>query len=213
MKSGCLARRAARVAAALGGAPRLLAGSLDLALAELRDDPPAVVVQRSQRGTASRVARESGRVCGGRLQRGPDRRSGAVDDPRRCHLARPGHRPFAAGRLARVSVRAQDRPRPFSWAHARVEWASGGWLRAGDAMTFTAAAAAEVAYRLARGEGQPGAYTLGHCSGRIWPWRPEASSSLRGAEPRFCGLVAAGERAIRRHDSSLGKRATWRAPS
>lgn len=57
------------------------------------------------------------------------------------------------------------RAREFSWAHARVEWASGarreGWLRTGDAMVFTAAVMAEVAMRLARGEGRPGAYTPG----------------------------------------------------
>lgn len=72
---------------------------------------------------------------------------------------------FAAGRLARVPLKAKDRPRPFSWAHARVQWPSGevreGWLRAGDAMTFTAAVMAEVARRLVRGEGHPGAHTPG----------------------------------------------------
>jgi hypothetical protein len=50
-------------------------------------------------------------------------------------------------------------------AHARVEWATGatrdGWLRAGDASDFTAAVTAEVARRLARGEGRLGAYTPG----------------------------------------------------
>lgn len=74
-------------------------------------------------------------------------------------------RRLATGQLARVPVRAQERPREFSWAHARVEWATGatreGWLRAGDGMDFTAAAAADVAGRLARGEGKPGAYTPG----------------------------------------------------
>ncbi|WP_425146972.1 saccharopine dehydrogenase NADP-binding domain-containing protein [Deinococcus sp.] len=73
---------------------------------------------------------------------------------------------FAVRRLAQVPLKARARPRPHSWAHARVEWASGevreGWLRAGDdAMTFTATAVAEVAQRLARGEGRPGAYTPG----------------------------------------------------
>ncbi len=74
-------------------------------------------------------------------------------------------RRFATGRLARVPVRAQERPREFSWAHARVEWATGatrdGWLRAGDGMAFTAAVTADVARRLARGEGRSGAYTPG----------------------------------------------------
>jgi hypothetical protein len=72
---------------------------------------------------------------------------------------------FAIRRLARVSLSARDRPRRHSWARARVEWPSGGaqeaWLRAGEATTFTAAAAAEVARRLAGGEGRPGAHTPG----------------------------------------------------
>ncbi|MFJ3494322.1 hypothetical protein ACIPPJ_12065 [Streptomyces sp. NPDC086091] len=34
-----------------------------------------------------------------------------------------------------------------------------GWLRAGDGMDFTADTLTEVAVRLARGEGKPGAYT------------------------------------------------------
>jgi len=77
----------------------------------------------------------------------------------------PGVTGFAASRLARVKTRAQDRPRQFSWAHARAEWSSGtvreGWLRAGDGMDFTAATAAEVTHRLLKGEGRPGAYTPG----------------------------------------------------
>ncbi len=77
----------------------------------------------------------------------------------------PGVARFGARRLARVSVKARDMPRRHSWGHARVEWPSGasreGWLRAGDGMDFTAAVAAEVALRLARGEGSPGAYTPG----------------------------------------------------
>jgi short subunit dehydrogenase-like uncharacterized protein len=76
---------------------------------------------------------------------------------------------FAVGRLARVSMKAQDRPRPHSWGHARVEWSSGatreGWFRTGDGMDFTVAAATEVALRLARGEGTPGAYTPGSLFG------------------------------------------------
>lgn len=72
---------------------------------------------------------------------------------------------FGTRRLARVSVKARERPRRHSWAHARVEWPSGasreGWLRAGDGMDFTAAVAVEVALRLSNGEGRPGAYTPG----------------------------------------------------
>ncbi|SEG88627.1 Uncharacterized conserved protein [Actinacidiphila yanglinensis] len=77
-------------------------------------------------------------------------------------------RPFGNAvkrRLARVRVTAGERSREFSWARARVEDADGGvregWLRAGEALDFTASAAAEVAARLARSEGRPGAYTPG----------------------------------------------------
>ena len=77
----------------------------------------------------------------------------------------PGVSAFATGRLARVRMKARPRPRPSSWAHARAQWPSGtvreGWLRAGDGMDFTVAATAEVAQRLARGEGRPGAHTPG----------------------------------------------------
>jgi hypothetical protein len=56
-------------------------------------------------------------------------------------------------------------PRQSSWAHARVEWASGkaseGWLRVGDGSEFTPDVAAEVAHRLLKGEGRPGAHTPG----------------------------------------------------
>ena len=74
-------------------------------------------------------------------------------------------RAFATRRLAAVKVKAAPREREFTWAHARVQWASGavreGWLRAPEAMVFTAAVVADVTRRLARGEGKPGAYTPG----------------------------------------------------
>jgi short subunit dehydrogenase-like uncharacterized protein len=72
-------------------------------------------------------------------------------------------RNFAKSRLARVKLKARPRPRPYSWGHARVEWADGtvrdGWLRVGDAQAFTGAVPAEVARRLLAGEGRPGAFT------------------------------------------------------
>lgn len=72
---------------------------------------------------------------------------------------------FASSRIARIPLRAQDMPRPSSWAHARVEWSSGTvrecWLRAGDGTDFTASVAAEVTHRLLKGEGRPGSYTPG----------------------------------------------------
>jgi short subunit dehydrogenase-like uncharacterized protein len=71
---------------------------------------------------------------------------------------------FAKRRLAKVVMPPAKEKKP-SWSHARIEWADGqiaeGWLRAGDASDFTAATSAEVALRLARGEGRPGAYTPG----------------------------------------------------
>jgi hypothetical protein len=72
-------------------------------------------------------------------------------------------RDFARRRLAAVKIPPAQGPAKPSWSHARVEWEGGevreGWLRAGDAMAFTAAAAAAVAVRIARGEGPPGAHT------------------------------------------------------
>jgi short subunit dehydrogenase-like uncharacterized protein len=70
---------------------------------------------------------------------------------------------FAVRRLAAVQAKPAPRPREHTWAHAVVTWPDGttreGWLRAGDAMDFTAAAAAETAVRLDRGEGRRGAFT------------------------------------------------------
>ncbi|WP_423463090.1 saccharopine dehydrogenase NADP-binding domain-containing protein [Promicromonospora sp. MS192] len=75
----------------------------------------------------------------------------------------PALRRLVVSRLARVELPASPRPREHTWGHAVVTWADGtereGWLRAGEAMDFTAAAAATVAQRLARGEGKPGAWT------------------------------------------------------
>ncbi|PFG32041.1 NAD-binding protein [Paramicrobacterium agarici] len=70
---------------------------------------------------------------------------------------------FAQRQLARVTVKAQPRPREYSWAHAHVEWDDGsvrdGWLRIGDASTFTGTVPAEVARRLLEGDGRAGAFT------------------------------------------------------
>jgi hypothetical protein len=45
----------------------------------------------------------------------------------------------------------------------RLQWADGttreGWLRAGEAQSYTGAVPAEVARRLLAGEGRPGAHT------------------------------------------------------
>ncbi|MFD3403237.1 saccharopine dehydrogenase NADP-binding domain-containing protein [Kribbella sp. NPDC058693] len=75
----------------------------------------------------------------------------------------PAVRRFAVRRMAAIEGKPTPRPREHSWGHAVVTWADGttleGWLRAGDAMEFTVSAVAETAVRLARGEGQAGAYT------------------------------------------------------
>ncbi|MEU6096712.1 hypothetical protein [Streptomyces sp. NPDC047079] len=82
-------------------------------------------------------------------------------------LSRPVLRRTAERRLARVPSRG--RGGEFSWARARMWWADGrtreGWLRTGAAMEFTAAVGAEVASRLARGEGRPGTHTPGSLFG------------------------------------------------
>ncbi|WP_419999148.1 saccharopine dehydrogenase NADP-binding domain-containing protein [Streptomyces boninensis] len=78
-------------------------------------------------------------------------------------LTVPTLRRVAVRGMARISVKPAPRPRQHSWGHAVVHWSDGtrreGWLRAGEAMDFTVAVGAETAARLARGEGEPGAYT------------------------------------------------------
>ncbi|GAB3451492.1 saccharopine dehydrogenase NADP-binding domain-containing protein [Streptomonospora sediminis] len=78
-------------------------------------------------------------------------------------LAVPFIRRLATSRLARVQVKAAPRPREHTWGHAVATWPDGtereAWLRAGEAMDFTAGVAAGAAGRLLRGEGKPGAYT------------------------------------------------------
>ncbi len=75
----------------------------------------------------------------------------------------PALRRFAVRRMAGMQLKATPRPRRHSWGHAVVTWPDGtcreGWLRAEDAMDYTADVAAETAARLARGEGKPGAHT------------------------------------------------------
>src|SRR6201996_6927949 len=72
-------------------------------------------------------------------------------------------REFAKKRLARVELKAHDRPRDHSYGHAVVTWPDGttreGCLRRGDAQAFTGAVPAEIAGRLLAGQGRPGAYT------------------------------------------------------
>jgi short subunit dehydrogenase-like uncharacterized protein len=81
----------------------------------------------------------------------------------RILLSVPALRRYAVARLARIPLTAAPRPRQHSWGHAVVEWPDGtsreGWLRAGEGMDYTADVVAEIAARLASGEGKPGAYT------------------------------------------------------
>jgi hypothetical protein len=74
-------------------------------------------------------------------------------------------REFAKRRLAGLNVAARARPREYSWGHASVHWSDGtnqqGWLRIGDAGTFTTTVAVKVAELLLQDKGRPGAYTPG----------------------------------------------------
>jgi short subunit dehydrogenase-like uncharacterized protein len=78
-------------------------------------------------------------------------------------LSIPALRRPAVRRLARTPLKAAPRPREHSWGHAVVQWPDGtsreGWLRAEDAMNYTADVITEAATQLVRGEGKPGAYT------------------------------------------------------
>lgn len=68
-----------------------------------------------------------------------------------------------------MRVNPGEPSREFSWPRGWVRDTDGstrqGWLRAGEAMAFTVATVAEVAIRLARGDGEPGAYTPGSLFG------------------------------------------------
>lgn len=75
---------------------------------------------------------------------------------------------FATRRLAAVEIKPgqhQSENKNYSWAHARISWATGatreGWLQLGDAGEFTNRVLAEIAMRLARGEAKAGVYTPG----------------------------------------------------
>ncbi|GAB2596256.1 saccharopine dehydrogenase NADP-binding domain-containing protein [Microlunatus antarcticus] len=72
-------------------------------------------------------------------------------------------RRFAARRLAAVTFPARPAPRTHSWGHAVVTWDDGttseGWLGLGEAQETTDALVTEVARRLLRGDGRPGAFT------------------------------------------------------
>ncbi len=72
-------------------------------------------------------------------------------------------RQLLINQMAKAKLPERPRPRVHSWGHATVTFADGsereGWMRADEAMDFTAAAAAEVTRRLLAGEARPGAHT------------------------------------------------------
>lgn len=65
--------------------------------------------------------------------------------------------------LASSKTKSSPRPRPHSWGHAVVTWQDGtvreGWLRAGDAMEYTADILAAVTSKLTRDDVPHGAFT------------------------------------------------------
>ena len=79
----------------------------------------------------------------------------------RALVSIPAVRRFAIKRIGAVPVKATPPPRANSWGHAVIEWPDGttreGWLRTGP--EYANDVVAEVAARLAHGEGKPGAYT------------------------------------------------------
>ncbi|MCF8571672.1 saccharopine dehydrogenase NADP-binding domain-containing protein [Gordonia sp. HY002] len=75
----------------------------------------------------------------------------------------PVVRNFVVERMSKMTGKAAPRPRPHTWGHAVIAWSDGaareGWLRADDAMDFTAAVSAQTALQLAAGKGIIGAHT------------------------------------------------------
>ncbi|WP_314177926.1 saccharopine dehydrogenase family protein [Streptomyces winkii] len=121
------------------------APTADLLAAHRASKAPSVTVTTAMAPT-SPVLRTVAPLAGKLLSLGPLRR-------------------FVLGQMAKAKMKDTPRPRQHSWGHAVVTWPDGtrreGWLRAGDGIAYTASVAAAVAARLARGEGQPGAYTPG----------------------------------------------------
>ena len=75
-------------------------------------------------------------------------------------------RDFAVKRMAKLEIPPTDslkEKREFSFLHGKVEFedmsVSEGWLKLGDASDFTNKVCAEVAFRLAKGDGKAGVFT------------------------------------------------------
>lgn len=97
----------------------------------------------------------------------------------------PGATGLATRAIARIPLKAGERPRESSWARAHLTWPDGtsrtAWLQTDDAMDFTSRAAAEVARRLAAGQGRPGAHTPGELFG--WQLAEAAGGHLTVESP------------------------------
>lgn len=121
-------------------------GSMPLGelMAAQRASGAADVVAASSEAPTSRIARAILPTATGLLNIGPVRA-------------------FARRRLAAVRFKAAPKPREHSWGHAVIEWPDGstreGWLRVGEAQSWTGAVPAEVTRRLLHGQGKPGAFT------------------------------------------------------
>lgn len=78
-------------------------------------------------------------------------------------LKAPSIRRTMIRRMAAVTTKQAPRPRPYSWGHAVVEWPDGtireGWLRAEDAMDFTADVLTVVVRAMLAGTAPIGAFT------------------------------------------------------
>lgn len=75
----------------------------------------------------------------------------------------PAMRRMITRQLAAATTTKGPRPRPYSWGHAVVTWPDGtrreAWLRAEDAMDYTADVLAAVVRRLRAGSAPRGAFT------------------------------------------------------
>lgn len=75
----------------------------------------------------------------------------------------PSVRSLMIRMMAASRTEESPRPRPHTWGHAVVTWPDGtrreGWLRADDAMDYTAAVLAAVVARITAGDRPHGAFT------------------------------------------------------
>ncbi|GAA4677480.1 saccharopine dehydrogenase family protein [Frondihabitans cladoniiphilus] len=78
-------------------------------------------------------------------------------------LKLPSMRRMMIRQMAAAKTKKAPRPRPFSWGHAVVDWSDGttreAWLRAEDAMDYTADVLVAVVHRFQAGTAPRGAFT------------------------------------------------------